>query len=308
MSVRQKLIDLKNTAIRPYIVFRRWDPIWKASNRESRQYFEASRPVLTDVQASVVQRLSEDGIAITHLDDLFPGQNVLPEMQSLVQSLEAAPIPNQKKTFLTQLIPLYPILDLTDPFVRFSLSPNVLDCVSSYLEMWPKLYYYTLGVTQPVEMDAVPRQSQCWHRDPEDKKMCKVFLYLTDVDEASGPFTYVKRSTLGHTWGSYYAQKPPHGNYPPDGAVERRIPSEDIQVCTGRAGTIVFADTSGLHKGGYATKNRRIMSTTGFVPQGCTRGVFYTRPTDFAERESSLTPMARYALKNTKIANRKTKY
>ncbi len=308
MSVKQTLIDMKNATVRPYYHLRSWKPVWQTLNTESRRYFNQSQVILSAVQASVVRHLSEDGIAVIHIDELLPGHNLLAEMQDAVKKLEPAAIPNQKKTYLTQLVPLYRTLDPSDPFVRFSLSKEILDTISAYLEMWPKLYYYTLGITNPVATGEAPRQSQRWHRDPEDRKMCKVFVYLTDVDESSGPFIYVKRSTYGHAWGGVYPQKPPHGHYPPDGEVERRIPLQDIKVCTGQAGTVVFADTSGLHKGGYATEKSRIMSTVGFVTQACTRGVFYMRPANFEQISQSLDPIALYALKNTSIANRKWKY
>jgi len=308
MSVKQTLIDLKNATVRPYYVARNWKPVWKALNAESRQLLEQSKPMRSQAQETVIRELAENGIAITHIDDLFPGQNILVEMQQKATQLEAVAIPNQKKTFLTQLTQLYSVLDITDPFVRFGLSKEVLSCVSGYLEMWPKLYYYTLGITNPVAQGEVPRQSQRWHRDPEDRKMCKVLIYLNDVDESSGPFMYVKRSTYGNTWGNFFPQKPPHGNYPPEGELEKIISANDIRICTGRAGTIVFADTSGLHKGGYATEKRRIMSTTGFVSKACTRGVFFTRPENFEQASQALDPMTKYALKNTKIANRNWKY
>lgn len=308
MSIKQILIDIKNEALRPYFELRSWQPIWKALNIEPRQLFATSRPTVSEAQAAVIRRLSVDGIAVTHLDDLFPRRNLLAEMQEAVKKLEPSASPNLKKTYLTQLVPLYRTLDFSDPFVRFSLSLEILHCVSGYFEMWPKLYYYTLGITNPVEAEVAPRQSQNWHRDPEDRKMCKTFIYLTDVDESSGPFIYVKRSARGHTWGSFYPQKPPNGRYPPEGAVERHISAEHIQTCTGRAGTVIFADTSGLHKGGYATEKRRVMSTTGFVTKACPRGVFYMRPENFEQESLTLNPLARYALKNTKISNRDWKY
>jgi len=305
MSIRQTLITIKNESLRPYYALRTWKPVWRFLNAEAIDLGAASTPSLSEAQKKVVRDLREDGIAITHLDDLFPGRNLLAEMQTEAARLEASAIPNQKKTFLTQLIPLYPELHLDDLFVRFSLSHEIMECVSGYLGMWPKLYYYTLGITSPVASGEAPRQSQRWHRDPEDRNMCKVFVYLTDVDASAGPFTYVRRSVRDLAWGKFYPQKPPHGRYPPEGAVEQTITA---RVCTGRAGTVIFADTSGLHKGGYATTSRRVMSTTGYVTKACPRGVFYTRAADFVETSKTLDDAQRFALKNTKIANRKWKY
>lgn len=276
-------------------------------NAEALERYTSVPASLDAVQARIVDDLRRDGIARSHLNELFSHEKLL-ELQTEAERLELVATPNTKKTFLTQLIPLYPEIDLEDPFVRFGLSNTILDCVSAYLGLWPKLYYYTLGITNPVELGAVPRQSQRWHRDPEDRKMCKVFIYLTDVDATSGPFHYVKGSIRGGRWGSLYPQQPPAGSYPPLEEVERRVSSEDILSCTAPAGTVIFADTSGLHKGGYATGKRRIMSTTGFVTQAATKGVFYTRGEDFEQKMGALSPTAVFALKNTKIANRDWKY
>ena len=65
--------------------------------------------------------------------------------------------------------------------------------------------------------------SQRWHRDPEDRKLCKVFIYLNDVDENAGHFTYVKGSHYLGKWGKLFPQKPPKGFYPPSGAVENIV-------------------------------------------------------------------------------------
>jgi hypothetical protein len=48
-------------------------------------------------------------------------------------------------------------------------------------------------------------------------------------------------------------------NYPPEGAVESRFPPEQRRVCTGKAGTLVFCDTTGFHKGGHATGKGRYL-------------------------------------------------
>lgn len=307
VSLKQALINTKNTVLRPYDILRSWEPVWRFLNREPRRMY-GSGPSMNPVRQRIVNDLQRDGIAISTLEDLFPEKSLLADLQSRARTLAQSATPNTKKTYLTQLIELYPQLDLDDVFVRLALSEEFMNCVSGYLQMWPKLYYYTLGETRPVKDGEAPRQSQRWHRDPEDRQMCKVFVYLTDVDQTAGPFRYVLASTRGKRWGSFFPQRPPHGRYPPPGAVEERIPESDILTCTGSAGTVIFADTSGLHQGGYATENARIMSTTGFVTKACPRGVFYTRGSDFPEKAARLSPMAQYALKHTKIANREWKY
>jgi hypothetical protein len=131
--------------------------------------------------------------------------------------------------------------------------------------MWRKLKYMTLNETIPVG-DEAPQHSQKWHRDPEEKRQMKTFIYLNDVDSETGPFTYVKRSQFGSPiYGNLFPQELPLGVYPPDGAVEKAVAAEDIISATGKAGTLIFCDTAGLHRGGYAKSKSRMMFT-GFYP------------------------------------------
>jgi hypothetical protein len=160
--------------------------------------------------------------------------------------------------------------------------------------MAPSFYYATLNITDPIGEDP-PRDSMLWHRDPEDKRMCKMFIYLTDVDENSGPFIYVKQSTYGRKYGSYLPQRPPKGYYPVEGAVEKKVEGNDITVCTGKAGTVVFADTSGLHKGGYAKLNKRVMFTAGYCTRVSRAKIQYKKiGKDFADY--LVTPLQTFAI------------
>ena len=52
----------------------------------------------------------------------------------------------------------------------------------------------------------------------------------------------------------------------PDGAVEAAIPREQWHVCTYPKGTLVFADTTGLHRGGRATRHRRVLGVWAYFP------------------------------------------
>ena len=97
--------------------------------------------------------------------------------------------------------------------------------------------------------------------------MLKIFIYLNDVDESSGPFIYIPFSKYSSKWGGVFPQKPPRGCYPEIGEVEKIVPADAIRKMTGRAGTVIFCDTTGLHQGGYATGGERLMFTAGYYSQ-----------------------------------------
>src|SRR3989344_1719586 len=259
-----------------------WWPVWfYIVNREGRKLYALIKSDTTDVEKRIIRDLKENGIAFTHIDELFTGQNLFPGLVAYAKDSRTNAVTAAKKKFLLDLWERDPILDLEHPFLKLTLNEKVFRIVSGYFDCLPKFFYYLLNVALPVPPGQEAVQSQRWHRDPEDKRMCKMFLYLNDVDEGTGPFTYVTKSQYGGKWRSIVPQKPPHGSYPPAEVVAERIPQSDIRIATARAGTIIFCDTSGIHKGGYATKNERIMFTAGFNTRASQWGVQFRYPENF---------------------------
>jgi hypothetical protein len=84
-----------------------------------------------------------------------------------------------------------------------------------------------------------------------------MFLYLSDVTAENGPFEFVRGSQKG---GALEGKIP--GSVFGPGGQRRKLSAEELApyaeemernraVCTGRAGTLVIADTYGYHRGGY---------------------------------------------------------
>lgn len=247
---------------------------WYAVNSGPRRLWKSSAPELREVQTRVLRDLETRGIAIAQCDEFFPDSRVFDELKAYAENLQkekagqAAAKEKLSKPFLMNLFEPAPILNFENPFHRFALQGKIADAVNAYFGLYAKLYYLTLNVTLPVGEGVLAIASQRWHRDPEDRRMCKVFLYLNDVDETAGPFMYVTKSCYGLKYGNLFPQRPPIGVYPDAAILEKTIDKADIKVCTGRAGTIIFCDTSGLHKGGYAIAKERIMFTAGYRTNG----------------------------------------
>lgn len=263
-------------------------------NRKSRQLFAQALPQLNEVQKRLVEDLKREGIAVVHISELFGQDGTYEKLQQFTQQKLSGDLSPKGKKFLRSLIGDVPILDFENPFVLFALHKKNLDVVNSYMELWTKFVLFTLDLTMPVGADAKPERSQQWHRDPEDKKMCKVFLYLSDVNETAGPFTYIRESQYGGRWRRKFPPRFPRGYYPPVGAVEKTIPNQYFKVCTARAGTIIFCDTSGLHRGGYATKKTRTMFTAGYSSLASPRPIQYSFPQNIHLPE--LNDAASYAI------------
>jgi ectoine hydroxylase-related dioxygenase (phytanoyl-CoA dioxygenase family) len=118
------------------------------------------------------------------------------------------------------------------------------------------------SVPQPEEADRVA--SQRWHRDFNDKHLLKAFVYLVDVDESTGPFEYVPGSAPGGPYADAWPWRPLGDNYPPEDALEQRIPAEAVRVFTGPKGTLLFCNTAGFHRGGFATARPRVLATVTY--------------------------------------------
>jgi hypothetical protein len=77
------------------------------------------------------------------------------------------------------------------PFVRYALQPAALRIMGDFMHELPQLSDVLLTLSQPTENKPL-RYSQLWHLDHDDKRVCKLFIYLTDVrDTKDGPLTFI---------------------------------------------------------------------------------------------------------------------
>jgi hypothetical protein len=133
--------------------------------------------------------------------------------------------------------------------------PLLVAIVTEYLGMKPVLLGSRAWWSYPPPpSSAAARQPHLFgfHYDIDDYKFIKLFIYLTDVDLASGPHVAISGT---HRSKSLFEK------------VNRRISDEvandrykeSIRVITGRAGTAFLEDTFCYHKGMSPQKRRLIM-------------------------------------------------
>lgn len=272
-------------------------PVWfYVLNRGARARFNADKKELTPVQERVVRDLRTTGIGITSCDELF-GPGTFEKLKAYAETSPTFEKEGGKKPYIIEYWAPTPTLSKENPFVTLSLSPAALNIVNAYMQMWSKFYYVMLGRTLVVPVDAEAKASQRWHRDYEETRMCKMFIYLNDVDEDSGPFTYVKGSQLGGKYRKIFPQRPGRGIYPPEGGVEALIPERDRFLAVGRAGSVIFADTSGLHRGGFAKKHERFMFTAGYCSSAAFGRKRYYLPAAGDTLMDGASPAAEFALR-----------
>jgi hypothetical protein len=83
---------------------------------------------------------------------------------------------------------------------------------------------------------------------------------MNDVGLGSGPFEYIPKSALGGPYSDVWPWQPLGDMYPPQDEFAEKVPVDSRVTLTGPAGTLALVNTSGFHRGGFATESHRIMS------------------------------------------------
>ena len=264
MAIKRNLIIEKLR--HPYFLVRNNEYIYK--NFVNRKFRVPPFDLKNEsVQQKIVNNLNLNGIASVSFGELFPiGE--FSKLSDWIHKNEGNLKQKSKKKYLYSYYGTEDVnkpIDLDNPFVQFYLSEKLLQIVVSYLGYIPQLYEIYIEKTVPVG-DASPTYSQNWHRDPEEKKTLKIFLYLNDVNIESGPFTYILGSqpTGKSKLAKLFPQKLPHGSYPDSDSIKKLVNDDSYYVATAEKATLIFCDTAGIHKGGHAIKYDRIMSTAFF--------------------------------------------
>jgi hypothetical protein len=150
--------------------------------------------------------------------------------------------------------------------LSFALSRQVFKIVQMYLG--PDAYFYNAEQWLHFSSEDFDRVSaQLWHRDPEGKKILKVFVMMQDVSPACGPTEMILGSQRTGSRKSLARFSYNQVEMRQD-EVESMINNSDATVAaaTGKIGDICFIDTSCIHRGGYGRENR-LLSSFCFLPK-----------------------------------------
>jgi hypothetical protein len=280
------------------------------SNRLSRRRFAKRPPELDELQQDILQRLRKDGYAVVPFAELVPDTSVWAELE-----LEAARFAEETesglaaeneggeselrrregKEFLVRKYAYGVELSLDDPWLRLGYNRRLLDIANSYDGMRSKLEYVDLWYTPPVEGDQ-RKSSQRWHRDFNDRHLLKAFLYLVDVDEETGPFEYVPGSAPGGDLDDLWPWRPLGDNYPPADELAQKTAERAVSF-TAPKGTIIFCNTSGFHRGGFAKSKPRVLATFTYSSPASLAALTEQNYSVTDSETNGLDPEQRYALR-----------
>jgi hypothetical protein len=223
---------------------------WKARNLPRSFRFEPDSAL---VDRELLEELKTRGIAVRPFEDVFRDRGALERLQQLAEAGDGSTSPT--KDFLVRLMPR--TVAVGSPYVDLALEPQVVALANAYLGM--RSYLRALDVWLNVPTSDPPKLSQLWHRDYDDVINLKFFVYLTDVDDTTGPFTFAPGTQPGGPRQLVIKDRLD------DEEMARYVPRGEWVVATGAAGTVVIADTCGYHKGGKPTEGRRILWTAQFT-------------------------------------------
>jgi hypothetical protein len=277
---------------------RRYDLAWRYGFNlvPSLQYRLSAKPELASEEQRVLHELNACGIAMSSVEALFDKGDLFTEMVETVSGLLAdreAELDKLRsladdtakvgtKAFNVELLGGKPMFELTSVFARFALQQALLNIANAYFGMRVKLRYYNVWYNFATRSEA--RESQLWHQDREDLQILKVFVYLKDVDENTGALSYAPRT---HRKGALCDAQPEffleqRVQRSTDDQMAAAVPSDSwIRAC-GRAGTVVFADTHGFHKGGEVREGDRLVYTVMFTSAASDSPKLLSYPVDLA--------------------------
>ena len=153
--------------------------------------------------------------------------------------------------------------------LKIGLKEEFLYLASKHLGLFPFLGRFYSWHDFPTDDKEISTQK--WHKDGDDEKFFKIFIYLTDTDKKSGPFSYIKNTHNNGLNRNAGYDKETNTHYANFKALNDNdafnLFGEDVKECTGDFGTIIFADTSGYHKGKKPEENFRIMLVFEYFSQ-----------------------------------------
>jgi hypothetical protein len=117
--------------------------------------------------------------------------------------------------------------------------PDILALAEKIIGCKPTIGYLAAWWSYPTSVGA--QQAELFHRDVDDWRFFKLFIYLTDVDEANGPHVYVAGSSSSANLRTIRRFQ--------DDEVGANFASEKILTLKKLAGDGFLEDTFGIHKG-----------------------------------------------------------
>lgn len=146
-----------------------------------------------------------------------------------------------------------------DPAVfLWGLAPEHLDVAERYIGLPVRYLGVAIKKERPDEPHPAVRSIRRWHLDVEDRRMLKIIVYLSDVDDGCGPFEYLDRAQTERTVRALNYRS----GFVLDTLIEQITPADDWTRVTGPRLSAVYVDTCAvLHRARTPTTSDRFSMT-----------------------------------------------
>jgi hypothetical protein len=272
------------------------------ANRGARRRLASDEPQLDETQRGLVEALDRDGYVTLPFTDLHAqetwerleaqGAAFVEETERTIAAGGQGKVRAGKEFVVRAWSFEGTTLGDDDAWFAACTSRRILDVANAYLRLWAKLSYVDLWYTaqQPATDERVA--SQNWHVDFDDKHLLKAFVYLTDVGAEHGPFEYVPGSQAG---GRRIVREwvPMGYGRVPDDELAEKVPDAEIATFTGPKGTLILCNTSGLHRGGFATAGPRVLATATYCSPASLKALSNR---NYASALEATDPVVRFAV------------
>jgi hypothetical protein len=172
-------------------------------------------------------------------------------------------------------------------FQTIALDPYILSVAAGYLGCVPILDQTNVWFSFPTfnEKLNLSTNAQMFHQDKGFASFVKVFIYLNDVDQTNGPHVFVAGSHIdeAHKYGV------PISARIPDDEITKYYSADRIKTLEGSAGTMLFVDTSGVHKGMPVMSGYRLLLQFEY-----TSSLYLSPLSPFPELSHSPEPLQSY--------------
>ena len=150
-------------------------------------------------------------------------------------------------------------LPTDNPFVAFALQPAVVTVLARIYGELPLLDDVLLTLSRPTGKALA--LSQLWHRDYDDTRTIKIFIYLTDVvSTEDGPFTFVDGPLSDRLGSSLRSRRD-------DNEISCRVPAEAVREMLAPRLSVFMVDTGRcLHMGSRVSLGpARLLYTASYI-------------------------------------------
>ncbi|GAB4461745.1 MAG: hypothetical protein OHK0037_11410 [Elainellaceae cyanobacterium] len=213
-------------------------------------------PNLSSEDQHLVDCLRTEGVAITSLEKLgLPSTpELLKETQSWLERMKAAHTPQLLDGYC--LPQIYTMTDLA-AFSNWAVEQRLINVIENYVGLPVAFQGVHLRRDFPNEKQG---GTLLWHKDGEDRRIVKIFVYLEDVTEEHGPFEYIPKSITDSkrvSWQIYYQVWRSGFIGIEDHKMQQIVPRSAWKSCPGPAGTVVMAALQDIYHHGRTRQIER---------------------------------------------------